>query len=68
MTLTGEGDPSGDVVGEGNTSPGETGDVTVPYNEVYEGYADTAYDAIDSGGYPLDLTDVIRQYFSSLAP
>jgi len=68
VTLDGNGDPSGDVVGEGPTGPNDDGTVTVPYDQVYDGYTDTAYEAIDNGSYPLDLESVIRQYFTSLAP
>ena len=56
------------MVGEGPADPTEDGDVTVPYDQVYDGYTDSAYEAIDNGSYPLDLESVIRQYFTSLAP
>ena len=58
----------GDVVGQGANTSGANGNVTVPYNQVYSGYATTAYQAVDNAGYPLNLQSVIKQYFTSLAP
>jgi hypothetical protein len=66
--LPGEGDPNGEVIGEGNTNPQNDGSVTVPYDEVYGYYNDFAREAIDNGEVPNDLRDVIRDYFSSLQP
>jgi hypothetical protein len=68
VTVDGDGDPSGEVIGEGDTNPTDFGEVTVPYDEVYAGYLDSVYEAIDSGVYPLDMEDIIRDYFSSLQP
>ena len=42
--------------------------MSVPYNQVYNGYKDSAYQAVTNGNYPLNLQDVIKQYFTSLAP
>jgi hypothetical protein len=56
------------VVGEGPANPQDTGEVTVPYNEVYTAYSDAAYEAVDSGAVPPSLRDIIRSYFSSLEP
>ena len=56
------------MVGQGPNSSGTSGNVTVPYDQVYSGYASTAYQAVDNAGYPLNLQGVIKQYFTSLAP
>ncbi len=59
------GDPNGDVVGQGPQSQQNPGDVTVPYNQVFPEYRDSAYSAVDEGNYPPELRDVVRDYFSS---
>lgn len=64
----GNGDPGDDVVGQGPTNPQDPGAVTVPYNEVFGGYRDSAYSAVDQGDYPPELRDVVKDYFSSLEP
>jgi hypothetical protein len=66
--VNGSGTGGGDVVGQGNNTNTGSGSVTVPYDQVYSGYADSAYQAVDNGGYPLNLQNVIKQYFTSLAP
>ena len=68
VDLPGSGDPGSEVVGEGPTNPQNNGEVTVPYNEVYSAYSDSAHTAMDSGEIPVDLRDIVRQYFSSLEP
>ncbi len=67
MNVTGSGTGS-NVVAQGNGSNTSAGSVTVPYNQVYPTYANTAYAAANNGGYPLNLQGVIKQYFTSLAP
>jgi hypothetical protein len=60
---------SGDVpLIEGDFGPNPLGRVTVPYNQVFGEYADTANRALDQGYIPLGLRDVVRSYFTSLAP
>jgi len=66
--LPGTGDPGDQVIGDGPTGPQGDGDVTVPYNEVYSTYRDAARTAVDSGEVPVDLRDIVKQYFSSLDP
>jgi hypothetical protein len=68
VTVDGSGDGSGEVVGEGPSDTSETGNVTVGYDQVYSGYADQAYAAVDSGEYPDSLKDVVKNYFTSLQP
>jgi len=68
VTLPGSGDPGGEVVGQGNTSPGSEGQSSVPYFEVFAAYAQVVRQAMDSGQVPPNLRDVVRDYFSSLEP
>jgi hypothetical protein len=58
----------GQPIGQGSQIPGEAGSSQVPYTEVYSNYAVDYYRAIESGQVPAGLRDVVRQYFSSLAP
>ena len=62
---TGEGDLP---IREVDQAENPEGDVTVPYNQVYGDYADAANQALDTGYIPLGLRDVVREYFTSLAP
>jgi hypothetical protein len=64
----GDGQPGQEVVGQGPSDQQNSGQVNVPYNEVFPAYRDTAYSAMDNGDYPSELQDVVRQYFSSLDP
>jgi hypothetical protein len=64
----GNGQPGDQVIGQGPSNPQNPGDVTVPYNEVFPAYRDAAYSAVDQGEYPVELKDVVRDYFSSLEP
>lgn len=53
---------------EGNFSDNERGNITVPYNQVFDTYLQNANTALNAGYIPLGMRDVIRQYFTSLAP
>jgi hypothetical protein len=66
--LPGSEAPGGQPIGQGSQMPGEAGSSQVPYTEVYSSYAVDYYRAIESGQVPAGLRDVVRQYFSSLAP
>jgi hypothetical protein len=57
----------GDLVRELASNP-ETGQSTVPYNQVFARYADAASRALDEQQIPLGMRDYIRGYFSSLEP
>lgn len=60
---------SGDVtMAEGEFSDNPIGAATVPYNQVFSDYAGTASEALNRGYVPLGLRDVVRNYFTSLAP
>lgn len=53
---------------EGDFTDNPTGDSVVPYNEVFNSYENAANEALDQGYIPLSLRDVVRDYFTSLAP
>jgi hypothetical protein len=55
-------------VQEGEFAQNPTGDVTVPYNQVFSDYRDAANRALESDYIPLGMRDVVRDYFSSLEP
>lgn len=61
-------DASNAPIQEGDFSENPTGQVTVPYNQVFSDYADAANRALDSDYVPLGLRDVVRDYFTSLEP
>lgn len=63
-----ETDPDEQPVVEGDFQDNPFGESTVPYNQVFQDYADAANRAIESDYVPLGLRGVIRQYFSSLEP
>ena len=53
---------------EGEFSPNQIGDVTVPYNEVFSDYSNAANEALTRGYVPLGMRDIVRDYFTSLSP
>lgn len=53
---------------EGDFSDNERGNITVPYNQVFDTYIQGANTALENSYIPLGMRDVIRQYFTSLAP
>jgi hypothetical protein len=63
-----EPDASNSPLREGDFSENPTGQVTVPYNQVFSDYAGAANRALDSDYVPLGLRDVVRDYFTSLEP
>ena len=54
------------VIGSGDTTPGQPGVFTVPYASVYADYARAYWQAYDTSTVPLSLREVARKYFSSL--
>lgn len=63
-----EDDDDNAIILEGHFEENPIGEVNVPYNEVFSDYASAANTALDQGYIPLGLRDVIRDYFTSLAP
>ncbi|MBN1311042.1 MAG: hypothetical protein JXB30_06445 [Anaerolineae bacterium] len=53
---------------EGDLATNPSGESSRPYNEVWSDYAGAVNQALDSGYVPLDLRDLIRNYFGSLDP
>jgi septal ring factor EnvC (AmiA/AmiB activator) len=47
---------------------GATNPSLVPYREVYQNYADAAAEAIEQERIPAEMRDLVRDYFSQLAP
>jgi hypothetical protein len=62
---TGEGDLT---VRERDRTENPEGAAIIPYNQVYSDYANSANAALDQSYIPLGLRDVVREYFTSLAP
>ena len=63
-----ESEDDNPIILEGDFEENPTGAVNVPYNEVFSDYASAANTALEQGYIPLGLRDVIRDYFTSLAP
>ncbi len=61
-----QGENAPDPNGRRNTAPG--GNTSVAYEDVYQDYAQTADEAIESGQVPAERRDYVRDYFSSLDP
>lgn len=68
VTLPPSNPNSGDVIGQGPTTPGEPGESTVPYNEVYSQYQQVNNEAIENGNVPPAFIQIIKNYFDSLKP
>lgn len=51
-----------------NNQPGASGPVTVPYEQIYPEYSQTASEALERGYIPPHLKDFVRRYFSQLEP
>ncbi|MFW5772355.1 MAG: hypothetical protein ACOCZH_03445 [Phototrophicaceae bacterium] len=63
-----ETDDDDPIIRYGDFEQNPEGAVNVPYNEVFSDYASAASSALEQGYIPLGLRDVIRDYFTSLAP
>lgn len=53
---------------EGDFGPNPFGEAVVPYNQVFGNYAEAANQALNRGYIPLGMRDIVRDYFTSLAP
>ncbi len=62
------GDSSNSPIQEGNFSENPEGTSTVPYNQVFNAYLSGVNNALNSDRVPLALRDLVRSYFSSIAP
>ncbi len=63
-----EPDSSDMPVVEGNFQDNPTGEARVPYNQVFQQYADAVSRALSSDYIPLSLRDIVQDYFTSLEP
>jgi len=63
-----EPDASDAPIIEGDFQENPEGTSIVTYTEVFSNYSDAATRALDSDYVPLGLRDVVRDYFTSLAP
>lgn len=62
------GNPDGEVVGTGPTTPGQDSQSLVPYEQVYQQYDQLNQQAIENGQIPFEFLQAIRNYFDSLKP
>lgn len=53
---------------EGEFQANPDGESTVPYNQIFSTYADSANSALENGYVPLGVRDVVRDYFTSIEP
>ena len=53
---------------EGEFQANPDGESTVPYNQIFSSYADSANSALENGYVPLGVRDVVRDYFTSIEP
>ncbi|MCL4250642.1 MAG: hypothetical protein KJ065_20995 [Anaerolineae bacterium] len=63
-----EPDASQMPVIEGEFAQNPTGSTSVPYNQVFNDYANAVNRALESDYVPLGLRDVVRDYFTGLEP
>jgi hypothetical protein len=68
VALPGSGEPGDEVIGERDQPPGEGGEARTPYVDALPAYREALRRAIESGGAPVHLRSLIRDYFSSLEP
>jgi hypothetical protein len=68
VTLPSSGNPDGETVGQGPTTPGDPGSSLVPYQDVYSQYDQGYHQAIESGAIPFEFLETVRNYFDSLKP
>ncbi len=68
MQIAGSGEPGDVVTQEGNLAEGPEGESLVGYDEVFSDYANAANQALEQEYIPLNLRDVVHDYFSSLEP
>jgi hypothetical protein len=68
VNLPGSGDNSGDVIGQGPTTPGDPGASLVPYNEVYSQYDQVNQQAMQNSSIPFQFITIIQSYFSLIRP
>jgi len=68
VPLPGNNQAGDQVVGEGDTAPGDQNVSRVPYVDVLPNYTEAFRQAIESGKVPVNLRGLVKKYFSSLEP
>lgn len=68
VTLPASSTPGDETLGQGQAQPGDTGALTVPYNDVYGNYWNDAQNTINTEQIPPGLETIIQEYFGSLQP
>jgi hypothetical protein len=68
VNLPNSGDNSGDVIGQGPTTPGDPGASLVPYNEVYSQYDQVNQQAMQNTSIPFQFITIIQSYFNLIRP
>lgn len=68
LRLPSSGVSGGEIVGEGDVPPDDSGFITVPYADVFPNYEQAVNRAFDSGQIPNALRPLVRDYFGSLEP
>ncbi|MGJ3237255.1 MAG: hypothetical protein ACFE0Q_00970 [Anaerolineae bacterium] len=63
-----EGETSNSPIIEGDFQDNPDGVSSVPYNQVFSSYAESANSALDNGYVPFSVRDVVRRYFTSIEP
>lgn len=68
--VAGQESSAGETIIRQEQSPqaGATNPSLVPYREVYQNYADAAAEAVEQERIPVEMRDLVRDYFSQLAP
>ncbi len=69
VTVQGQDNPNGEQSsGMANTNANSTGPATVPYEQVYGQYQQAAGNALNSDYIPQGYKDLVKDYFSNIAP
>jgi hypothetical protein len=68
VNLPGSGDNSGDVLGQGPTTPGDPSASLVPYDQVYSQYDQVNQQAMQNTSIPFQFITIIQSYFNLIRP
>ncbi len=68
MSLPGADQPGGIVLQEGDLVEGPAGESLLPYDQVFSDYANAANQALERDYIPLNLRDVVHDYFTLINP
>ena len=69
VTVQGQNNPNGEQSSTTtNTDANNTGSSLVPYEQIYGQYKDQAGNALDSDYIPQGYKDLVKDYFTDIAP